>query len=307
MRKIAIFYLFYSISLYAIPDYNSALQSQINHTPWFTGPLLAPAGNVFPPGHIGWQLYLFMQDTVTRPKIVSLFFLNLGLTPFVDSAITINTSHNSSSVIQMGDSAINFGFQLLKESYQTPSLRLTYTQIFPTGKYQKLNRAKKGSDSSGNGAFSPIISANFAKQFPLSSTHYFNTRLSFSFAYYPPVFVRGYNTYGGGLGTDGKVSPGNFYTITFAFEYNITQNLAVAMDIQYAHNNRTRFHGKKGITSTGEQATIRQASNDQLSLAPALEYNWSANVGVIGGVWFSILEKNIAAFINGVFSIVVTY
>jgi hypothetical protein len=37
-------------------------------------------------------------------------------------------------------------------------------------------------------------------------------------------------------------------------------------------------------------------SSSQYSLAPAIEYNWSQNIGLIGGVWFTVAGQNISQF-----------
>ena len=46
---------------------------------------------------------------------------------------------------------------------------------------------------------------------------------------------------------------------------------------------------------------------DNLSLAPAIEYNWNENLGVLGGAQFSGYGKNSANFITGQFSVVYTW
>jgi hypothetical protein len=38
----------------------------------------------------------------------------------------------------------------------------------------------------------------------------------------------------------------------------------------------------------------------QYSLAPAIEYNWNIDLGVISGVWFTFAGKNAEAFASWV-------
>ncbi len=65
------------------------------------------------------------------------------------------------------------------------------------------------------------------------------------------------------------------------------------MDFYYQHNNKNRFSGTPS-------ATAIRPSSESFSLAPALEYNWSANIGLIGGVWFTVGGRNTSRFVSGV-------
>ena len=68
-------------------------------------------------------------------------------------------------------------------------------------------------------------------------------------------------------------------------------------DFQYQHSNKNRFSGKKGGS-----APIAPSS-EQISMAPALEYNFNANVGIIGGAWFSVAGRNSTQFISWVLAL----
>ena len=43
------------------------------------------------------------------------------------------------------------------------------------------------------------------------------------------------------------------------------------------------------------------------SADPVIEYNWSENLGVLGGAWFSVYGRNSLAFVQGVFSVCWTF
>jgi len=65
------------------------------------------------------------------------------------------------------------------------------------------------------------------------------------------------------------------------------------MDIVYNHFNKTRFTGKTILPNTRPSAEL-------FSIAPALEYNWNENIGIIGGTWLSLIGRNTASFTNAV-------
>ena len=122
-----------------------------------------------------------------------------------------------------------------------------------------------------------------------------------------PTEVHGFNTYGGGYGTKGRVLPGNIAQGIFSFELTLTQNWALAMDTVYTHTDRTQFFGTLGTTSTGAPATVGTPSQEQLSFSPAIEYNFSANFGIIIGAWVSAIGRNSEVFRSGVINVDYTY
>ena len=116
------------------------------------------------------------------------------------------------------------------------------------------------------------------------------------------VHVKGYNLYGGGHHTRGTIYPGQSLVVLFGFEISLTQRWAIANDIQYLHVNKTHFKGRKGKTN-GVKNVVGFPSSEQFSLAPAIEYDFSAYVGVIAGVWFSVAGRNALDFASGVVAV----
>ena len=291
------------------------------YTPWFTGPLLAPFCRTVAPKHTNWQPYLFFTDDIgtsdhkwkhsSAPNELVVngnLLVTRGFTDFFDTQLVLNVFYkkeNGQSSTRLGDTAIIPSFQALVDNPHgiMPDLRITFSQSFPTGKYQKLNPRKNGTDSSGSGAFTTAPGLNFQKLFHIYDHHYLRMRLTTAYALAIPVHVKGFNTYGGGFGTRGTVHPGNKWTAILAGEYTFTQNWVAAIDIMQIFENKTRFSGKRGRTAEGLPARVGGPSKKQLSLAPAIEYNFSKNLGVIGGVWFSVWSHNEKNFISGVISV----
>ena len=79
------------------------------------------------------------------------------------------------------------------------------------------------------------------------------------------------------------------------------------MDLAYFTTNKTTFSGTAGTTAAGLPATTGGPSSDQLSVAPAVEYNATSNLGFIGGVWFSVWGRNSNAFVSGILSLVYVF
>jgi len=288
--------------------------------PWFTGPLLAPSGHVIPVGHINFEPYFFVNvDTGTynshwksqsAPNFYNLatqLFTQVGIFNRVDFGFTPQFSWNhvsGASHWEFNDMPVVFDVQLLYDTPDTwaPAIKFSLRGTIPFGNYQKLNPQKKETDIGGSGNWNPGVGLTFSRLFHFSELHYLAARWAFIYTVPNAVYVKGYNAYGGGFGTRGKVYPGPSFFSDIGLEYSLSQNWALALDIVYAHNNHTRFKGRRGCTD-GMLNSVGGPSSESFSLAPAFEYNWSENYGLIAGVWFSIAGRNTAEFVNGVIAI----
>lgn len=117
-----------------------------------------------------------------------------------------------------------------------------------------------------------------------------------TYMYGAPVNVKGINAYGGDPTTSGKVRPGNLWQGIVSFEYSLTQNWVLALDMLYSHMSRSQFTGTT-VEPTGEP------SWEQFSLAPAVEYCFSENFAINAGAWFTAAGRNSDQFASAVMSI----
>jgi hypothetical protein len=291
---------------------------------WYTGPLLAPSAHILAPGYVNIQPYLFItanygkysnsgkyEKTTTllniNPQVPTLIgaldWMEVTISPQVD----YNSLHHKSS-FNFGDLPIGLGFGLIKETPYIPALLLSVQETFPTGKYQHLDPDKEGIDATGAGSFATRISLNFSKLvWWWIPAHPMNFRLALTYTIPSMVEVKGFNAYGGGFGTDGNVHPGQSFGLDFGYEYSFTQNWAGALDVVYTYAAATHFSGYKGVNSLGSEASVGGPFSEQLSLAPAIEYNWNENLGFIGGIWFTVWGRNSSAFVSGVLSVCYTF
>lgn len=297
----------------AIPLISIAKSANIISDPWMTGPLLAPAGVVVPAGHINWEPYIFVNDRyghyssgwgvrrtistlTTTPELV----LTAGLCDRLDFEAILPykfKSRENSSANYIGDQELMLGYQVIaaKDSDWYPNLRVTLIESFPTGRYQNLNPARSDVDSTGSGSYATSLGFNFQKSFHFMS-RVLRGRLSLTYTAPASVEVAGFNTYGGGYGTLGTVQPGGVFSTDFGLEFTLTQHWVPALDVVYIMGSKTTFSGTPGITATGQTATLSSSSNAELTVAPAIEYNFSAALGIIAGVWFSVDGRNTEDF-----------
>lgn len=292
----------------------------IPQAPWLTGPLVAPSPYVIPRDHFAIEPYLYYTvttgrynshwhaDSVPHFKSVNVQVpIWIGLANWMDMQIVAqgfyNTTQGKSST-RFGDIFLLWDFQLVTDSSKswTPAVKLTAGLTLPTGKYQRLDPDKLKTDAVGDGSLEPTIGLVIGHlyHFPPAYPWAFMTRLSLFYTIETPVHVKGFNAFGGGFKTHGKVFPGNFFIADLGLELTLTKHWDLALDIVYEHQDKQRFSGRRGFTSPGVPAVMKAPSNESFSLAPAIEYNWNQSIGIIAGAWFTVAGRNHDRFWSGV-------
>ena len=282
--------------------------------PWFTGTLLSTRGRTLDQGRLVIQPYFFYtrygglyndnwrlhSATVSRTIIQQTFFI-YGLTNRIDIGIAPQWLDNSSSrdsISGFGDFPLQLGFQLLRGDSDSwlPHVLFWIQEIFPTGRYNDLGSSTVELGGIGGGSFGTTLGVAVQKVLRLGGDHVLRYRLNASYGFYSPVMIRGFNAYGGGFGTDGRVEPGSVTTFTIAGEYTLTHQVVLALDIGFQTINATHFSGTTGVGIHGEPATVGKGYSNLLSIAPAVEYHFTQHVGLIAGPWFSLRGKNTSEF-----------
>jgi hypothetical protein len=109
----------------------------------------------------------------------------------------------------------------------------------------------------------------------------FRYRVNATYGFYSPVTVQGFNAYGGGFGTEGRVDSGIGDHSDCPGEYSLTQHLVLAPDIRFQTINATHFSGTTGVGLNGEPAIVGRGYGNLLTIAPAVEYNFNQHIGLI--------------------------
>lgn len=292
--------------------------------PWYTGPLVTPSASMMPPGSADIQPYLFIggtyggynkdREAISLPhNIYSLQVISVtlvGVTDSVDFTLTpsgIVNWENHKNGGGFNDLTAIAGFCITKQTLYVPSMKFTIAETFPTGKYKNLSSNGLGLNSTGGGSYQTQFGFAIGKVIWWIYEHPLHLRYFVGYTVATPVHVRGFNTYGGGFNTRGVVHPGKSFTSDLGMEWSFTEKWVLAMDVVYFLQNETKFHGYSGVLANGAPAVVGSGYNDNLSLAPALEYNWNANLGVVCGVQFSVYGRNSPVFAKGQFSVTYTW
>lgn len=284
--------------------------------PWLTGPLLAPSGNVVPLGHINIEPYVFCSyytgiyglnwHSNERP-LFSSYALNVpiqfGIAPRVDFSLTPTAFLNLTQgkhAWGFGDLVAALGLQILKEGTWYPSIKLALQELFPTGKYKNLDPSLLFADGMGGGSYVSTVGIVFGKFLVVRKTHDMTVRFTAAYSVPSSVALRGLSYYGGAPNTKGTYYPSQLATLDLGLEYAFTKNWALALDVLYNYATRSKFFGKNGGLLVSTVGGILSEVSSQISLAPAIEYNWSQSFGMIAGAWFTIAGRNANVFRNGI-------
>lgn len=252
--------------------------------------------------------------------------------------VYIKNQNEGQSSSNIGDTLMIVGYQVLTQgdSNKRSNIRLAVREIFPTGHYNNLSPNLYTTDGTGTGSYQTSLEMIIQHLLPLNNNHFLNLSGSVILTATSTVHLQGLSIYGGSPETNGYMSPGNQISIDLSAEYSITQNWVAVMETYLYSQQASSFKGiiandlpsylnktaasrnvihtkhSKSISfnrimpsqyNIGGPQGIGSANVTQLTIAPALEYNFSETIGIIGGTWFTLKGANTPAFITSMIEI----
>jgi hypothetical protein len=239
------------------------------------------------------------RETTHQQRLGSLTYLLYGVTDRFTAGMiptfgyTLSSGSGSSTGVQFGDLALQGQYRLsrFEPGSWLPAASLVVGETFPTGKYDRLGAHSP--DAFGAGVHTTTVSLYMQDYFWMPNGRILRSRLDLSYAFSDSASVRDLSVYGTGAGFRGNARPGDSYIADAAWEYSVTRHWVLALDAQYVHNDPT---GVTGSSADGMRSVfLSSGASWLLSLAPALEYNWNARVGIIVGAKFSPKGRNTSA------------
>jgi hypothetical protein len=282
----------------AIAQQAASVPSSMHRQPlqdaWWTGPLLANSANTLPRGHFLVEPYIYDVIGPHTHALGSRAYVEYGLANrFTVGAIPIigyNKVGNgtSSSGIQLGDFSLLSQYRLtqFREHSWVPTTAIQVQQAFPTGKYDQLGA--RPSDGLGSGSYATTLALNTQTYFWLPNGRILRMRLNVAETLPSGVHVKDVSVYGTTYGFRGHAEPGRFLLIDAAWEYSVTRRWVFALDGIYQHSGNTVVRGTRNVSSV----RLDSGSSWAYGFAPAVEYNMSANVGVIFGARVIVPGQN---------------
>ena len=279
---------------------------------WWTGPLLTPSPGTLPSGHVLIEPYFYDVIVVgaydrdghhiavpREHDYGSQSYLLYGLTDRVTVGVLPRFGYHDrgalghSSHVGLGDLGVmaQVGLSRFDEERRIPALAVNVTQTLPIGNYDRLGDHPE--DGLGAGAFTTALALYSQYLFWLPTGRILRMRLDLTYAVSASTDVRDVSVYGTAAGFRGTARPGSAFTANAAWEYNATRHWALAVDLAYERDASTSLRGQQ-IDGDGSSRDLAMDSGSAMSfsLAPAIEYNATAWLGVIAGVKWTLAGRN---------------
>ena len=281
---------------------------------WWTGPMLANSASTLPQGHYLIEPYLYdvrssgtfdrdgdRHATGRSHGYGSLTYMTYGVTDTFSLSLiptfgyTDPAQGRSSSGIGMGDLSVQGQYRLtqFRPGHWLPTISVALQQTFPTGKYDRLG--ERASDGLGSGANTTLLGVYSQTYFWMPNGRILRMRLNLTKDFSDRANIADESVYGTADGFRGHARPGSSFVVNAAWEYSVTRNWVLALDAVYRRTGNTRV---RGVDADGTPTVFDSGSSRSFALAPAIEYNVTANVGVLLGVRTVVAGRNTSAHVT---------
>lgn len=265
-------------------------QRQSRDDAWWTGPALANSAETLPPGHMLVEPYVYDAMSPRRDAFGSRAYVLYGVTDDFTLGFIPIVGYNrvsggpNSSGIRLGDQILQAQYRLIRyhEGSWAPTVSLRLQQTLPTGRYDRLG--SRPANGMGSGAYGTTLAVDMQTYFWMPNGRILRMRLNVSGAVAGHADVDGVSVYGTSPSFHGRAHPGDNFSVDTSLEYSLTTRWVLAMDVLYSHNGSTHVTGIEGLAALPLPVRADSGSSDTVGYAPAVEYSWTPNIGVLLGV-----------------------
>ncbi|GAA0890039.1 transporter [Rhodanobacter soli] len=259
---------------------------------WWTGPMLANSAATLPRGHVLVEPYLYDVRSAHANGYGSLTYMLYGLTDRLTVGLVPVLGYNrvdggrDSSGVGFGDVSVQAQYRLTQfhEGSWLPTISLQLQETLPTGKYDRLGN--RPADGLGSGARTTTLQVNTQTCFWLANGRILRMRFNVAQSFSGTADVADVSVYGTPEGFRGTARPGRSFLVNAAWEYSLSQRWVLAFDLTYRHSHGARVRGDVALPGSTATSRLRRDSgtSTEFGFAPAIEYNWSARVGMLVGI-----------------------
>jgi len=265
------------------------VQRQSVDDAWWTGPMIAPGSGTLTPGHFLIEPYFYDVSAGRAHSYGNLTYILYGLVDGLTVGASPTAGFNtlggapSSSGIGLGDVSAIAQMRLLRRHPGSwlPQTAFNVTETFPTGRYQRLG--ERTSDGFGSGVYTTTLSLYTQSYFWTPNGRILRMRFNVSQAFSSTANVDGVSVYGTDGAFRGTATPGAAFAADVAWEYSLTRSWVLALEFNNRYQAATRVRGMELADSAGATAPARfdAPASDAFAIAPAVEYSWTPNLGVL--------------------------
>jgi hypothetical protein len=160
---------------------------------------------------------------------------------------------------------------------RVPTISAAVQETLPTGRYDQLG--DRPADGMGAGAYTTNLEYLSQMYFWMPNHRIVRMRLNVTDAISSGVPVHGVSVYGTGEDFSGHAKPGSSFFVDAAWEYSVTRRWVLALDLTYRNTRNTRVTGSYPVP-----VVMNSGVSDAYGFAPAIEYSWGPNIGVLVGM-----------------------
>lgn len=258
---------------------------------WWTGPMLANSARTLPQDHKLIESYLLDDIAGDVNAYRSFNYLLYGITDrFTLGLIPVGgvnqaAGYRAASGLNDITLQLQYGLTQFDGTDEVPDISLALRQTFPNGKYDRLTSHIQGF---GGGAYATGVALFVQDYFWLPNGRLLRTRFDLYETVSGGASVRDASVYGTSLGFRGFADPGANFVADISLEYSLSRSWVLALDAVYNHGNDTRVYGMQG----GRAVAYDLGSSDGCGLAPAVEYSWAPNWGMLLGTRILMAGRN---------------
>jgi hypothetical protein len=249
---------------------------------WWTGPMLAVSPNGPGQGHTLTETYLYDQVGDGSQSIRSFNYLLYGVSDHLTLGMIpifgVNEADGARSRFGMSDLTFQAQYTLADFDPATgmPAIAVALRQSLPIGKFDRLREATQAFGSGGSATSLGLFTQDY---FWLPNGRILRARADVLASVSATAHVEDASTFGTLPGFSGRARPGDAVSLDLSFEYSLTRSWVLATELLYDHSDAAHVEG----VSSGRSLRFDQGSSDGFGVAPALEYCWAPNWGVLLG------------------------
>lgn len=154
--------------------------------------------------------------------------------------------------------------------------------IVPDGRYDRLGA--RTSDGLGSGTYTTTLSLYTQSYFWMPNGRILRMRVNVARGFSSTARVQGVSVYGTDAGFRGSATPGPTVVADASWEYSLTRGWVLTLEFNSRHQSRTTVRGVEmpaDSGDTGAPVRLDAPASNAFAIAPAVEYSWTPNIGVL--------------------------
>jgi hypothetical protein len=284
---------------------------------WWTGSLLSASAETMPVGHWLVEPYVIDQTVVraydadghshpvaAHSQTSAAAYVMYGLADGISVGalphilLRAQDASGATSGAMAGDVTALLQLRLTPSEVGDwrPATSLVIGESFPTGRHDRLTGGP--SAASGSGAHRTDVSLYAQSLLRTPGDRWLRARLNLTYSWSDSTAVADVSAYGTPAGFRGHARPGAAAAADVALELSLSLRWVLALDLLYQHEDSTVVAGSVvpsgGGSGAGQALRLASGVSQSWALAPAIECNFNANVGLIAGLKFTVAGRNAA-------------